>query len=41
MEKNLDTLKKRASAEFKPMLLLLFVLVGFAAGAGLALIARI
>ena len=41
MEKNLNTLKKRASAEFKPMLLLLFVLVGFAAGAGLALIARI
>jgi hypothetical protein len=41
MEKNISALKKRASAEFKPMLLLLFVLVGFTAGAGLALIARI
>ncbi|WP_028745170.1 hypothetical protein [Rhizobium mesoamericanum] len=41
MEKNLDTLRKRANGELKPSLLLLFVLVGFAAGAGLALIARI
>ncbi|MDQ0560086.1 hypothetical protein QO004_001868 [Rhizobium mesoamericanum] len=41
MERNLDTLRKRANGELKPSLLLLFVLVGFAAGAGLALIARI
>ncbi|CCM78755.1 hypothetical protein [Rhizobium mesoamericanum] len=41
MEKNLDILRKRANGELKPSLLLLFVLVGFAAGAGLALIARI
>ncbi|MBB4187608.1 hypothetical protein GGE07_004277 [Sinorhizobium terangae] len=37
MEKNLGGLQKRSNAELKPLLLLLFVLVGFAAGAGLAL----
>ena len=41
MEKNLTTLRKRANGELKPLLLLLFVLMGFVAGAGLALIARI
>lgn len=41
MEKNLSALKKRGNGEFRPMLPLLFVLAGFAAGAGLALIARI
>ncbi|CAN7592912.1 hypothetical protein LJR255_004348 [Pararhizobium sp. LjRoot255] len=41
MEKNLNTLRKRGNGELKPLLLLLFVLVGFAAGASLALIARI
>lgn len=41
MEKSLNSLQKRASGELKPLLLLLFVLVGFTAGAGLALIARI
>ena len=41
MEKNLNTLRKRGNGELKPLLLLLFVLVGFAAGAGLALIVRI
>ncbi len=41
MEKRLNTLQKRANGELKPLLLLLFVLVGFVAGAGLALIARI
>ncbi|WEX90714.1 hypothetical protein PZN02_004273 [Sinorhizobium garamanticum] len=37
MEKNLGGLQKRSNAELKPLLLLLFVLVGFAAGAALAL----
>lgn len=37
MEKNLRGLQKRSNAELKPLLLLLFVLVGFAAGAALAL----
>jgi hypothetical protein len=41
MEKNLNSLRKRANGELKPLLLLLFVLMGFVAGAGLALIARI
>ncbi len=41
MEKNLDTLRKRGNGELKPLLLLLFILAGFAAGASLALIARI
>ncbi|MFD1329879.1 hypothetical protein [Mycoplana ramosa] len=41
MESNLKALQKRANGELKPLLLLLFVLVGFAAGAGLALVARI
>ncbi|MDQ0138274.1 hypothetical protein J2T08_006219 [Neorhizobium galegae] len=41
MEKNLNTLRKRANGEIKPLLLLLFVLVGFAAGASLVLVARI
>ncbi|WP_431322882.1 hypothetical protein [Rhizobium sp. YTU87027] len=41
MEKNLSALQKRKSGELKPLLLLLFALVGFAAGAGLALIVRI
>ncbi|WP_426238000.1 hypothetical protein [Pararhizobium sp. DWP1-1-3] len=41
MEKNLNTLRKRGNGELKPLLLLLFVLVGFAAGASLALIVRI
>ncbi|OWW00182.1 hypothetical protein [Rhizobium sp. R693] len=41
MEKNLSALHKRKSGELKPLLLLLFALVGFAAGAGLALIVRI
>ncbi|SCW41160.1 hypothetical protein SAMN02927900_01509 [Rhizobium mongolense subsp. loessense] len=41
MEKNLNTLRKRANGEIKPLLLLLFVLVGFAAGASLTLVARI
>ena len=41
MEKSLNSLQKRANGELKPLLLLLFVLVGFTAGAGLALIARI
>ncbi|MGI0524643.1 hypothetical protein [Rhizobium giardinii] len=41
MEKSLNSLQKRAHGELKPLLLLLFVLVGFTAGAGLALIARI
>jgi len=41
MEKNLSVLQKRKNGELKPLLLLLFALVGFAAGAGLALIARI
>ncbi|MBP1884579.1 hypothetical protein [Sinorhizobium mexicanum] len=39
MEKNLGGLQKRSNAEVKPLLLLLFVLVGFAAGAALALFA--
>ncbi|MDK1374714.1 MULTISPECIES: hypothetical protein [unclassified Sinorhizobium] len=37
MEKNLGGLQKRSNTELKPLLLLLFVLVGFAAGAALAL----
>jgi hypothetical protein len=41
LEKNLSALQKRKNGELKPLLLLLFALVGFAAGAGLALIARI
>ncbi|MFA1675456.1 hypothetical protein ACDY97_22540 [Rhizobium mongolense] len=41
MEKNLNTLRKRANGEIKPLLLLLFILVGFAAGASLTLVARI
>lgn len=41
MEKNLNTLRKRSNGEIKPLLLLLFVLVGFAAGASLVLVARI
>jgi hypothetical protein len=41
MEKNLNMLRKRANGELKPLLLLLFVLVGFAAGASLALTARL
>ncbi|NLS05963.1 hypothetical protein HGP14_21700 [Rhizobium sp. P32RR-XVIII] len=41
MEKNLNALQKRKNGELKPLLLLLFALVGFAAGAGLALIVRI
>lgn len=41
LEKNLSVLQKRKNGELKPLLLLLFALVGFAAGAGLALIARI
>ncbi|WP_426128949.1 hypothetical protein [Pararhizobium sp. PWRC1-1] len=41
IEKNLNTLRKRGNGELKPLLLLLFVLVGFAAGASLALIVRI
>ncbi|TCU31965.1 hypothetical protein [Rhizobium azibense] len=41
MEKNLNALRKRANGEIKPLLLLLFVLVGFAAGASLTLVARI
>ncbi|CAN7497029.1 hypothetical protein [Neorhizobium sp. LjRoot104] len=41
MEKNLNALRKRANGEIKPLLLLLFVLVGFAAGASLVLVARI
>ncbi|MBD9373735.1 hypothetical protein IB238_13995 [Rhizobium sp. ARZ01] len=41
MEKNLGALQKRANGELKPLLLLLFVLAGFIAGAGLALFARV
>jgi hypothetical protein len=41
METNLNTLRKRANGELKPLLLLLFALVGFVAGASLALIARV
>lgn len=41
MEQNLSALKKRTNGDFKPLLLLLFVLVGFVAGAGLGLMARI
>lgn len=40
MEKTLSTLQKRASGDNKPLVLLLFVLMGFAAGALLALLAR-
>ncbi|OWW04658.1 hypothetical protein ATY81_01345 [Rhizobium sp. R72] len=41
MEKNLSALQRRKSGELKPLLLLLFALAGFAAGAGLALSVRI
>ncbi len=41
MEKSLTALQKRTNADFKPLLLLLFVLMGFVAGAGVALMARI
>jgi hypothetical protein len=37
MEKRVESLQKRSSGEFKPLFLLLFVLVGFAAGAAVAL----
>lgn len=40
MEKTLSALQKRSNGELKPLLLLLFVLVGFAAGAAMALLAR-
>ncbi|KQU87191.1 hypothetical protein GFB56_30805 [Ensifer sp. T173] len=40
MEKTLSTLQKRAGGETRPLVLLLFVLMGFAAGALLALLAR-
>ncbi|MBS3651563.1 hypothetical protein KEU06_23375 [Pseudaminobacter sp. 19-2017] len=40
MEKNLSALQKRSNGELKPLLLLLFVLVGFAAGAAMTLFAR-
>lgn len=40
MERTLSSLQKRASGDNKPLVLLLFVLVGFAAGALLALLAR-
>ena len=40
MEKTLGGLQKRSNGELKPLLLLLFVLVGFAAGAAMALMAR-
>ncbi|MDI7865242.1 hypothetical protein MRS76_25420 [Rhizobiaceae bacterium n13] len=40
MEEKLNALRKRGNGELKPLLLLLFVLVGFVAGVGLALIAR-
>ncbi|WP_208179508.1 hypothetical protein J4T85_033875 (plasmid) [Sinorhizobium medicae] len=39
MEKNLGALQKRSNGELKPLLLLLFVLAGFAAGAALSLFA--
>lgn len=41
METNLGALKKRTNGELKPLLLLLFVLVGFTAGAALAFLARV
>jgi hypothetical protein len=41
MEKSLNTLRKRTNGDLKPLLLLLFVLVGFTAGASLASIIRI
>lgn len=41
MEENLNTLRKRTNGDLKPLLLLLFVLVGFTAGASLASIIRI
>lgn len=40
MEKNLSGLQKRSNGELKPLLLLLFVLVGFSAGAAMTLLAR-
>jgi hypothetical protein len=39
MEKNLGALQKRSNGELKPLLLLLFVLAGFAAGAALSVFA--
>ncbi|APG93951.1 hypothetical protein [Sinorhizobium americanum] len=39
MEKNVGGLQKRSNGELKPLLLLLFVLVGFVAGAALSLLA--
>lgn len=41
MEKSLSALQKRGNGDFKPLLLLLFVLMGFVAGAGVTLMARI
>lgn len=41
MEKSLNTLQKRTNGDLKPLLLLLFVLMGFVAGAGVALMARV
>ncbi len=40
MEKTLTALQKRTSGDNKPLVLLLFVLMGFAAGALMALLAR-
>jgi len=40
MEKNLSGLQKRTNGELKPLFLLLFVLMGFAAGAALSLLVR-
>ncbi len=39
MEKNLNALQKRSNGELKPLFLLLFVLVGFIAGAALSVFA--
>lgn len=41
MEDKITDLQKRSGSDLKPVLLLLFVLVGFAAGAGLALFATV
>ncbi|MCZ4089247.1 hypothetical protein [Sinorhizobium psoraleae] len=41
MERNLSALQKRSNGDLKPLLLLLFVLVGFAAGAALTLLTRV
>ena len=38
MERTMSGLQKRSNGELKPLLLLLFALVGFAAGAALALL---